>query len=87
MEAFSENFKYLLFEKNDSRRNIARFYYLAWQPTLLDGGAIVRIYGRKGSWQRVLSPLPFSSLDAARPILDAIRNRRLRHGYRVVQQN
>ncbi len=79
-----QDFRYILFEKVDPARNMARFYYLAWQATLLESGAIVRLYGRKGGWQRMLSPLPFASAAEARPTLEAFVKRRLKRGYRVV---
>ncbi len=79
-----EDFRYILFEKTDRKQNIARFYYLAWQATLLDTGAVVRLYGRKGGWQRMLAPLPFASLRDARPMLNALIKRRLKRGYRVM---
>ena len=79
-----DDFRYILFEKTDPRRNIDRFYYIAWQATLLDTGVLVRLYGRKGGWQRMLSPLPFASQKEARPILDAFIKRRLKREYRIV---
>ena len=66
----------VLFERD------TRFYYLAWQPTLLDAGAIVRIYGRKGVWQRVLIT-PYPAFFAARSHLRRIVLRRLNHGYHI----
>ncbi len=67
----------LLFERD------TRFYYLTWQPTLLDtGGAIVRIYGRKGVWQRVLIT-PYSSRIEAQAHLHRLIRRRFNHGYRL----
>lgn len=70
-------------ESIDPVRNRARFYELAWQPTLWGTGALVRRWGRIGTPGRsgVL-------LEAARPATnDAVRRlltRRLRHGYRLV---
>lgn len=74
-EQWSTNFQALLFERD------TRFYYLAWQPTLLDAGAIIRIYGRRGVWQRVLIT-PYPSLSAAQPHLSRLIRRRLNNGYR-----
>lgn len=54
---------------------------------LLHSKAVVRIYGRKGQTQRLITPQPFDSLEAAWPLLRAIIKARLRHGYRVVQPN
>ncbi len=60
------------------------FYYVAWQPSLLDGWAIVRIYGPPRRAQKHLPPLPFPSLDAAWPCLRGIIRRRLREGYGII---
>ena len=77
------DFRFVLFTLTDREANKQRFYYLAWQPTLLDAGAVVRIWGRKGGHQRHLSPQPFASLENAWPLLRSIIKTRLRHGYRV----
>jgi predicted DNA-binding WGR domain protein len=37
---------YLLLQKIDSSRNMARFYALSVQPTLFGGGSLVRNWGR-----------------------------------------
>lgn len=84
MEALRAGFTSLSFELVNPARNEGRFYYLAWQPTLLDDGAVVRIYGRKGGRRRVMAPAPFPSLDEAWPMIRAIIRRRLRRGYRIV---
>ena len=76
-------FTYLLFERVNPARNEARFYYVAWQPTLLDEGAVARIYGRKAGHQHVLAPVPFSSLEEAWPLIRATVRRRLKHRYRL----
>ena len=78
------DFTYLLFELVNPAKNEARFYYLAWQPMLLDRGAVVRVYGRKGGHQHVLTPVPFPSLNEAWPLIRATIQRRLTHGYRPI---
>ncbi len=65
-------------------RDIDRFYLLAWCSTLLDSGAVVRLYGRKGRWQRFLTT-PFDSLDDAWPLIRATIRARLRNKYRIVE--
>ena len=35
-----ENFRYLLFDRVNPGKTEARFYYLAWQSTLFDAGAV-----------------------------------------------
>lgn len=84
VEALREGLTYLLFERVNRERNEARFYYLAWQPTLFAQGSVVRIYGRKGGRRRIMAPVPYPSLDDAWPMIRAIIRRRLRHGYRLV---
>ncbi len=71
------------FDRTDLAVNARRFYQVNWELTLLDDGAVVRTYGRKGRWKRV-AVTPFPSLEAAWPILRATIRTRLRHGYRVV---
>ncbi len=80
-----EDFCFVLFERIDRAENMARYYLLAWQPTLFDKGAVIRIYGRKSGFQRVLMPQPFASLDEAWPLIRSIIKTRLRHGYQVAQ--
>ncbi|MEA3406616.1 MAG: WGR domain-containing protein [Chloroflexota bacterium] len=84
MDASEPGFRYLLFELVDPSENKRRFYYLAWQRTLFAEGAVVRIYGRKGGQQTVLSPVAFESLQEAWPLIRETVQRRLRHGYRIV---
>jgi len=79
------NFSYILFERVDLAENANRFYYMSWQPSLLHPKAVVRMYGRKGETQRLITPQPFDSLEAAWPLMRSIIRARLRHGYRVVQ--
>lgn len=79
------DFQFILFERRNRAENVARFYYLGWQPSLIDAGAVVRLYGRKGGHQRLLNPQPFTSLEEAWPLIRATIKTRLRHGYHVVQ--
>jgi predicted DNA-binding WGR domain protein len=79
------DFSYILFERVELTENANRFYYLSWQPSLLHPKAVVRMYGRKGETQRMITPQPFDSLEAAWPLMRSIIKARLRHGYQVVQ--
>ena len=79
------DFRFLLFDRVNPAKNEHRYYYLGWQPTLVDKGAVVRLFGRKNGAQRMISPQPFESLQAAWPFLRAIIKTRLRHNYRIVQ--
>ena len=79
-----DNFHSILFERVDPTRNEDRYYYLGWQPTLFDTGAVVRIFGRKGVSQRVMVPEPYPSLNDAWSTIRKHVRTRLRHGYRVV---
>ena len=76
-------FTYVLFERIDPASNAARFYYLAYLPTLL-GPAVVRTWGRKHGGQRTATPKPFSTLEEAWPEIRRHIRARLRNGYRVV---
>ena len=77
-----DDFRYLLFERVDPEENAFRYYYLAWQDTLL-GWGIVRVWGRKGETQN-LRVEPFGSLAEAWPTIRGTIKDRLRHGYRIV---
>lgn len=80
------NFHYVLLEKMQPQPNQERFYLVGWQPTLFDGGAVVRLYGRKSGFQRTITPRPFESLTDAWPFIRQIIKTRLRHGYQVVRR-
>jgi predicted DNA-binding WGR domain protein len=73
-----------LFERVNPNRNEVRFYYLAWQPTLFDAGAVVRLWGRKGESQTELAT-PFETLAEAWPTLRRLIRTRLRRGYRLIE--
>jgi predicted DNA-binding WGR domain protein len=78
------DFRYVLFERVEPEENANRFYYLAWQPTLLDRQAVVRMYGRKGESQFVVPPRSFNSLAEAWPLVRSVIKKRLKRGYQVV---
>ncbi len=81
-----EGFRFVLFDRTDPPMNASRYYLIGWLPTLLDDGAVVMLYGRKGSSQRTRI-LPFASLEAAWPTIRAAIRTRVRHGYGVVLFN
>jgi len=83
VDALRPGFTHLCFRRPGARGEDL-FYYLAWQPTLLDGWAVVRIYGPPQRAQKHLPPLSFPSLDAAWPCLRCIIRRRLREGYAII---
>lgn len=78
-------FRSIRLERVSPARNEARFYIIVWQATLLEAGAVVRMWGRKGVSTRIASPLPFSDLDAAWPVIRRIIHRRLQRNYRIVR--
>ena len=78
-------FTYLLLERVNPEQNENRFYYLAWQPSLLEDGTVVRSYGRKDGQRRTLTPLFYPSLTEAWPVIRALLRRRLRHGYQIIE--
>src|SRR5438874_963186 len=73
---------FLRLESVDPTRNRARYYELAWQPTLWGTGALVRHWGRMGTAGRTQV-----LLEADRPrITKAVERlvvRRVRHGYQL----
>ncbi|MEW5959978.1 MAG: WGR domain-containing protein [Chloroflexota bacterium] len=77
-------FHSVLFDRTEPGQNAYRYYLVAWWPTLLDEGAVIRTYGRKGASQTV-RVTPFPSLAEARPLIRATIKTRLRHRYRVVE--
>ncbi len=77
-------FRYVLFDRTEPGQNVYRFYLVAWLPTLLDDGAVVRVYGRKGVSQKIRTT-SFPSLGEAWPLIRAVIKTRLRHNYRVAQ--
>ena len=70
-------------ESIDPTKNRARFYTLAWQPTLWGGGALVCTWGRIGGRGRSLTHF-FPDRESAQPLVERIIKRRLRRWYRVV---
>lgn len=85
LDALRAGFTAIRLERVNPAKNENRFYFIAWQPTLFDDGAVVRIYGRKDGRQRVMAPVSFASLEAAWPFIRATLRRRLRNGYRTVE--
>jgi predicted DNA-binding WGR domain protein len=67
----------------DDSRNRARFYVLQWQPTLWDGVALVRVWGRIGSRGRA-QVLRCADTPEVDDIVARLVRRRLQHGYQVV---
>jgi predicted DNA-binding WGR domain protein len=67
----------------DDSRNRARFYLLQWQPTLWEGVALVRVWGRIGAGGRaqVVCYAAAATVDAT---VHQLVRRRLRHGYQIV---
>ena len=80
------NFSYILFDRPlpDEQQQQQRFYLLSWQASLIDDQAVVRVYGQKDGWQKVLVT-PFDSLEEAWPLIRRLISRRLRKGYRIVE--
>jgi len=83
-EQAPDRFGYIVFDRTDRDADARRFYMIDWQATLLDDGAVVRTFGRKGRWKRVLTT-PFPSLRAAWPLIRATVKTRLRHQYRIIE--
>ena len=60
-EQAPESFGYIVFDRTEHDTDTRRFCMIAWQSTLLDDGAVVHTFGRKGRWKRVITN-PFPSL-------------------------
>ena len=76
--------RYVRLESIDPERNRFRFFLLRWQPTLWNGPALVRTWGRVGAAGRSrVVEVPDGS-DPQETVRRVLR-RRLRHGYRVVE--
>jgi len=84
IDTLKPSFVYIQFERINREKNERRYYYLGWEQTILDKGAVVRRYGRKGGQQRTMAPASYPSLGAAWPNIRAIIRRRLRNGYKIV---
>jgi len=87
LDVLRSGFSYIRFERIDAEKNEQRYYYLGWEETLFDKGAVVRRYGRLNGQAHVLAPEPFPTLDEAWPYIRSIIRRRLRNGYKIVQYN
>jgi predicted DNA-binding WGR domain protein len=72
----------LVLERRNPSRNMARFYVLAIEPTLFGEMALVREWGRIGSWGPRRLDL-YANRAAAAESLDAWLVRKARRGYRV----
>jgi hypothetical protein len=83
IDHLQHRFTYLLLDA--STRSRMRTTSTTWQPSLFAEGAIVRSYGRKDGSRRTLSPLPYTSLPEAWPVIRALIRRRLRHGYKIIE--
>lgn len=81
------NFSAVQLERVNPAKNEARFYYLAWQPTLFGGNAVVRMWGRKRSNRFRLLSMPFPSLAEAWPTIRRLVKTRLRHGYQIIEEH
>ena len=79
-------FSAVCFERTDPAANARRFDRVSWEPTLFDEGAVVRAFGRRWWWKRVLIT-PFPSFDTAWPFICAVIKTRLRHKYRIVEMD
>ena len=72
-------------ERFDPARNMARFYVLSIEPTLFGDEALVRRWGRIGSYGRQRSEF-FREPAAAQVALEAWRIRKRRRGYVAMSQ-
>ena len=75
--------RYVRLESIDLERNRFRFFTLCWQPTLWNGPALVRTWGRVGAPGRS-RVLQFPDGIDPWTTIGRVLRRRLHHGYRVV---
>ncbi|ASS59350.1 hypothetical protein BS629_12865 [Rhizobium leguminosarum bv. viciae USDA 2370] len=71
----------MLLYRIDPSRNMARFYRLAIQPTLLGGSSLVRNWGQIGTEGRPMVEL-YDTPEAADTAFERVLGRKLRRGYR-----
>ena len=71
----------LVLERRDDSRNMARFYVLAIEPTLFGDSALMREWGRVGSWGRRRLDL-YADAKASGEALETWLRRKERRGYR-----
>jgi predicted DNA-binding WGR domain protein len=85
MEKFArspkDKLQMLVLERRDESRNMARFYVLAIEPTLFGDSALVREWGRIGSWGRRRLDL-YDDAKASGEALETWLRRKERRGYR-----
>ena len=81
-EIVDHKLQMLVLERRNASCNMARFYVLAIEPTLFGETALVREWGRIGSWGRRRLDL-YPSRASAAESLDAWLARKARRGYRV----
>ena len=84
-EIIDHKLQMLVLERRNASRNMARFYVLAIEPTLFGEMALVREWGRIGSWGRRRLDL-HPNRAAAAESLDAWLVRKARRRYRSGSQ-
>lgn len=62
-----------------------RFYLVAVQATLLDHMAVVRVWGRRGSWQQTKIN-PCASREEAQGLAKKFITRKLKRGYTIISE-
>ena len=71
--------------RREPQRNVQRHYSIAWEPCLFHpAGALVRRWGRIGSYTRVRAPEPCAAAHRAQERGAALLQQRLRRGYRII---
>ena len=74
-----------LMTRLDAARNMARFYLLSLEPDLFNGTALTRNWGRIGTRGQTRIEL-FQSADEAKRRLSSLASRKLRRGYRRIDE-
>jgi predicted DNA-binding WGR domain protein len=76
----AQRVQFLVLERVDPARNMARYYVLSVEPTLFDDAALVREWGRLGSLGRRRVDL-YGKASDARLALGVWLKRKIRRGY------
>ena len=84
--AFKMTPKTILLHRKNREKDEQRFYWLSIGSSLVDGLAVLRVWGRIGGHQHRMVT-PFESETEAQKLFNRLLGRRLRGGYTVIKGN
>lgn len=79
------NVGYAVLHSVDPAQRRARYYALAWQPSLACGWVVERTWGPLRSWRRQRRVDETADPEHARLLVAGHLRRRMRHEYRLVE--